>query len=71
MTLEDVLPPLSVVRLTKRNTDWDDELQIGDTFRIGYYSRRDGPNCVWLVDAAANSSRTWDQSSLPYVLRDR
>jgi hypothetical protein len=57
-----IVPPLSVVRLAKRETDWDVELQVGDTFRIGYYSVQDGPNCVWLVDAKGNYCQTWDQS---------
>ena len=39
-------------------------LSIGDTFRIGYYSKQDGPHCVWLVDAAGNYDQTWDQKSL-------
>ena len=59
-----IIPPRSVIRLVKRESDWDADLNIGDEFRIGYYSRQDGPNCVWLVDAAGNYDQTWDQDSL-------
>jgi len=62
--LKDIIPPRSVIRLIKREFDWDTDLQVGDTFRIGYYSRQDGPNCVWLVDSAGKYSQTWDQTSL-------
>jgi len=62
--LKDIVPPRSVVRLIKREPDWDGDLQVGDTFRIGYYSRQDGPNCVWLVDSAGEYSQTWNQTSL-------
>jgi hypothetical protein len=63
-TLADVLPPRSVVRLKHREPDWEADLQVGMTFRIGYYSPQDGPDCVWLVDAAGGYFHTWDQVSL-------
>ena len=59
-----IIPPRSVIRLVKRDPDWDTDLQIGDEFRVGYYSRQDGPNCVWLVDTAGKYGQTWDQISL-------
>jgi hypothetical protein len=59
-----VIPPKSLVRLTKREPDWDEELKIGETFRIGYYSKQDGPNCVWLVNDTGRYGQTWDQESL-------
>jgi hypothetical protein len=59
-----VIPPKSIVRLIKREADWDESLRIGDIFRIGYYRKQDGPHCVWLVDAAGHYSETWDQKSL-------
>jgi hypothetical protein len=61
---KSIIPPRSVIRLIKREPDWDSDLKIGDEFRIGYYSRQDGPNCVWLVDAAGKYDQTWDQNSL-------
>ncbi len=63
-TLQDVVPPLSVVRVKRREPEWEDDLQIGKTFRIGYYSPQDGPDCVWLVNAEGSYFHTWDQTSL-------
>jgi len=64
-TLTDILPPRSVIRLVKREDDWDDDdLQPGQAFRIGYYSPQDGPDCVWLVDSHGSYFHTWDQTSL-------
>jgi len=48
----------------KREPDWDAELQVGDTLRIGYYNPKDGTDCVWLVDANGKYFQTWDQISL-------
>jgi hypothetical protein len=59
-----IIPPRSVIRLVRSNTDWDPGLEVGDEFRIGYYSRQDGPNCVWLVDHSGEYVGTWDQNSL-------
>ena len=39
-------------------------MKLGDTFRIGYYRRQDGPNVVWLVNALGEYQQTWDQVSL-------
>jgi hypothetical protein len=59
-----IIPPRSIIRLVKRESDWDTDLKVGDEFRIGCYSRQDGPNCVWLVDRKADYCGTWDQDSL-------
>ena len=59
-----IVPPKSVIRLTKKDADMDEDLAIGDTFRVGYYSRQDGPNVVWLVDDGGDYLQTWDQQSL-------
>jgi hypothetical protein len=59
-----IIPPRSLIRLIQADPDWDTDLKIGDEFRIGYYSRQDGPNCVWLVDREGNYFHTWDQESL-------
>ena len=59
-----VIPPKSVIRLIKTGPHWDEDLTVGASFRIGYYSKMDGPNCVWLVDARGCYERTWDQKSL-------
>jgi hypothetical protein len=54
-----VIPPRSVVRLL---APWGDVQ--GRIFRIGYYSRQDGLNCVWLVNEAGEYEQTTDQSSI-------
>ena len=59
-----IIPPRSVVRLIKKGADFHWDLKIGDEFRIGYYGRHDGPNCVWLVDPDGAYNQTWDQKSL-------
>jgi hypothetical protein len=60
---KSIIPPGSVVRVRVDPTT-DASLRRGEAFRIGYYSRQDGPNCVWLVDAAGTYTQTWDQASL-------
>jgi hypothetical protein len=54
-----VIPPQSVVKLI---APWGDDQ--GRTFRIGYYSRQDGLNCVWLVNEAGRYEQTTDQKSI-------
>ena len=55
----DVIPPRSVVKLLAA---WGDDQ--GRIFRIGYYSRQDGLNCVWLVNEAGSYEQTTDQKSI-------
>jgi hypothetical protein len=57
-----VIPPLSVVKVTSENPDWID--QKGVIFRIGYYSRNDGLDCVWLVDDSGDYGQTADQDMI-------
>jgi hypothetical protein len=59
-----VIPPQSVVRLVRTYPDSKTDLKIGDEFRIGYYSKQDGTQCVWLVDSTGDYSHTWDQDDL-------
>jgi hypothetical protein len=33
-------------------------------FRIGYYGRIDGVNCVWLVNELGEYEQTWDQCNI-------
>jgi hypothetical protein len=61
---KSIIPPKSVIRLMKTDPEWDEGLKSGDTFRIGYYSKQDGPHCVWLVDDDGRYGHTWDQKSL-------
>ncbi len=55
------IPPLSVVQLISDDPGWSD--QKGRIFRIGYYSRQDGLDCVWLVDDTGLYEQTTDQES--------
>ena len=60
-----IIPPLSIVRLVhadRHTPQW--KRQIGRTFRIGYYSRQDGTDCVWLVNDAGVYEQTVDQRRL-------
>ncbi len=61
---QNVVPPRSLVRLVRRDEDWDPGLQIGDEFRIGYYRPQDGIETVWLVNKAGEYEQTWDQHDL-------
>lgn len=54
-----VVPPRSVVQLL---APWG--MDQGRIFRIGYYSRQDGLNCVWLVNSAGKYEQTTDQKSI-------
>jgi len=54
-----VIPPRSVVRLL---SPWGNDQ--GRVFRIGYYGRQDGLNCVWLVNESGSYEQTTDQKSI-------
>ena len=45
---KSITPPGSVVRLVRGDHGWNSDLTVGAE-PIGYYSRQDGPDCVWLV----------------------
>ena len=55
------LPPKSVVRLVRL---WPHArkrgYEVGQTWRIGYYSPQDGLDVIWLVDAAGRYGATAD-----------
>jgi hypothetical protein len=60
-----IIPPRSRVRLvhTDRTTrEWRKE--IGRQFRVGYYSRQDGLDCIWLVNEKGEYEQTTDRDSL-------
>jgi len=64
-TPHSVLPPLSVVRIAKVPEDKSDWAgQEGRVFRKGYYRKRDGLDCVWLVDDDGNYCKTVDQEMI-------
>ena len=54
-----VIPPRSRVRLVKadRHTPaWRKD--VGRRFRVGYYSRKDGLDCIWLVNENGKYEQT-------------
>jgi hypothetical protein len=53
------IPPCSVVKLTAA---WG--INQNRIFRIGYYGRRDGRDCVWLVNEAGEYEGSTDQKSI-------
>lgn len=59
------IPPLSVVKLIKL---WPHSRskghEIGQQWRIGYYSQQDGLDCIWLVDDGGNYNWTCDHEWL-------
>ena len=58
------IPPRSIVRFTNEGLVDGLDLQLGAVFRVGYYSRQDGPNCVWLVNNEGEYCQTWDQLTI-------
>ena len=65
---EDGLEPIgpkSVIRLARcdRHTPaW--KKAIGRIFRVGYYSRRDGLDCIWLVNERGEYEQATDHDFL-------
>lgn len=60
-----IIPPRSRVRLVRadRTTPlW--QKQIGRGFRVGYYSRQDGLDCIWLVNENGEYEQTTDRAGL-------
>jgi hypothetical protein len=59
------IPPLSVVRLAhsdKETPSWQNQRER--IFRIGYYSRTDGLDCIWLVNDKGKYEQTTDHEAL-------
>jgi hypothetical protein len=59
------IPPKSVVRLVaspKPSPRW--KKNVGAIFRVGYYSRKDGLDCVWLVNESGEYQETVDHDYL-------
>ena len=53
------MPPGSIIRVRKLPSKaWKGK--IGRQFRVGYYSRLDGLDCIWLVDEKGNYEQTID-----------
>jgi len=64
-TIPKIIPPRSRVRLIRadrRTPSW--EKAVGHQFRIGYYSRKDGLDCIWLVNENGTYEQTTDRAFL-------
>lgn len=61
-----VVPPRTVVILASveatSTPDWKDDR--GRIFRVGYYNRKDGLDCIWLVNDKAKYEQTTDRATL-------
>jgi hypothetical protein len=59
------IPPQSVVRLADSDR-WAPEWKrdLGRIFRIGYYSYKDGLDCIWLVNEDGEYEQTTDHKFL-------
>jgi hypothetical protein len=57
------IPPRSVLSVRRKtHSPWARE--VGRIFRVGYYGKTDGLDCVWLVDEKGEYSQTIDHESL-------
>ena len=57
------IPPCSVISVRQaRRSPWAKE--VGRAFRIGYYSKNDGLDCIWLVDEKGKYNQTIDHEYL-------
>lgn len=65
MSVRKPIPPRSVVRLVTCPSGrhmW--KKSLGAIYRVGYYSRRDGTDCVWLVNESGEYQETVDHDYL-------
>ena len=63
--LPKIIPPRSVVILAsvgRQTPDWLPDR--GRIFRIGYYNRADGLECIWLVNDVCEYEQTTDRQTL-------
>jgi len=70
------IPPCSVLTVRRRaRSPWAHE--VGRIFRVGYYGKMDGLDCIWLVDEKGEYSQTIDHESLnrffdiQYIAKER
>ena len=62
---DSVIPPLSevkVIRVTEDQQDWTGH--EGQLYRVGYYRKSDGLDCVWLVDDKGDYCKSVDQEMI-------
>jgi hypothetical protein len=63
--LPKVITPRSLLRLVKADQhtrSWHKD--VGRRFRVGYYSSKDGLNCIWLVNENGEYEQTTDREFL-------
>jgi hypothetical protein len=59
------IPPRSVIRWAAAEEEWTHGKQnLGRIFRVGYYSRNDGLDCIWLVNESGDYEQTIDHDFL-------
>lgn len=58
------IPPLSVVRFAYKGSRPSFRKLRGRVFRVGYYSRVDGLDCIWLVNDQGHYEQTVDHEFL-------
>src|SRR6266849_7716144 len=64
------VPPRSIVRAkTSPSRSW--RKNVGRRFRIGYYSRMDGLDCIWLVNEEGKYEQTIDHDFLQSISRSK
>ena len=57
------IPPCSVISVRReRLSPWASE--VGRVFRVGYYGKTDGLDCIWLVDENGKYCQTIDHDCL-------
>jgi hypothetical protein len=64
-SIPKIIPPRSRVRLARFDANtprWRKE--VGRQFRVGYYSLKDGLDCIWLVDENGRYEQTTDRAFL-------
>ena len=64
-TLPRIIPPRSAFRLVRSDAEtsgW--KADVGRVFRIGYYSRQDGLDVIWLVNEKGEYEQTTDRDFL-------
>ncbi len=64
-SLPKIIPPRSTFRLVRsdaKTSGW--KADVGRVFRIGYYSRQDGLDVIWLVNQKGDYEQTTDRDFL-------
>jgi hypothetical protein len=58
------MPPKSVVRFCPKKPKRAWKKDVGKVYRIGFYGRVDGLDCIWLVDDEGEYAETVDHGFL-------